>query len=379
MTSDTGLKPPDLYHQSQTEVLQALCPYSEWDMPTNPIYAVNPKLQRTVKFHCFIKLLLTKSSSATDRHPRQCMMHHLQTTSGKSAAFHGTLSTWAPGCPPWIEGKIRLTVNLHESCHSSTCSWTPLFWSPTGHEMKFEIGRNAAWPWNSRDFKLTEFEIVRFNCIWIWQDHNCARPASVIADEANLRLGDNPLDFSPTICVSFKNKFVTCLHLTMEMWLFHLKNVSTSKIGMTWLTVSNLQYPRYRCRCLTWQLGHSTHGRLECEAGKILWTHSKYFIFCFLVSVGVKLFSKGLESQFAWKSCNEIIQVGQILWKQCTEKKLKQWQPNLQSWPKLLGWSALPPQFNVEILSHWSGEVTQLCVGGGEGGGIISSSYTLVT
>ena len=47
----------------------------------------------------------------------------------------------------------------------------------------------------------------------------------------------------------------------------------------------------------------------------------------------------------------------------------------LQSWPKLLGQSALPPppQFNVEISSFRSGEATQLCVGGG--GVIISSSY----
>ena len=47
----------------------------------------------------------------------------------------------------------------------------------------------------------------------------------------------------------------------------------------------------------------------------------------------------------------------------------------LQSWPKLLGRSALPPspQFNVEILSFLSGEATQRCTGGG--GGIISSSY----
>ena len=50
---------------------------------------------------------------------------------------------------------------------------------------------------------------------------------------------------------------------------------------------------------------------------------------------------------------------------------------NLQSLPKLLGWSALhpSPEFNIEISSYQSGEATQLFAGGG--GGIISSSYMI--
>ena len=52
----------------------------------------------------------------------------------------------------------------------------------------------------------------------------------------------------------------------------------------------------------------------------------------------------------------------------------------LQSWPKLLGRSALrppapSPQFNVEISRYRFGEATHLSTGGG--GGIISSSYMI--